>query len=150
MVAIAPQLQQAGIEIEEALEAHRDTVLGNAEHLEGVFLNLFLNAAEAMSGGGRISVSTEAHHEPKGGAGWIEVRVRDQGPGVPTELTERIFEPFFSTKGDGTGFGLSVALTTVADHGGTLRLEESAGEGGGAVFVMELPLVAGGEGEAGR
>jgi signal transduction histidine kinase len=72
--------------------------------------------------------------------------VQDEGPGVPPDLADRIFEPFFSTKSEGTGFGLSVASSTVADHGGTLRLEPSVGGGEGAVFVIEFALSGGEEG----
>ncbi|MCJ7628906.1 MAG: ATP-binding protein, partial [Longimicrobiales bacterium] len=141
--AVAPQLEGKGIEIEEDLEAVRDTILGNTEALEGVFLNLLLNAADAMPEGGRISIASREIPDPRDGPGWIQVGVRDQGPGVPPEVADKIFEPFFSTKKEGTGFGLSVALSTVEDHGGTLRLGQSVEDGGGAVFVIDLPLAKG-------
>jgi len=146
MAAVGPQLDGKGIEIEEDLKAVQNTILGNAEALEGVFLNLFLNAADAMPRGGRISASSRVILDPKDGPGWIQVRVGDQGPGVSPEAAHKIFEPFFSTKNEGTGFGLSVALSTVEDHGGTLRLGQPTEDGGGAVFVIELPLAKGEKG----
>jgi signal transduction histidine kinase len=140
--AVAPQLEDQGIGIEEDLEMVPDTILGNAEALEGVFLNLFLNAADAMPEGGRILIASREASGPKKDVGWIQIRVRDQGPGVPPEITDKIFEPFFSTKNEGTGFGLSVALSTVEDHGGILRLGQGTDDAGGAVFVVELPLAS--------
>jgi len=144
--ALEFQLEDSAIQIERDLEATRDTILGNAEALQGVFLNLFLNAADAMPEGGRISVNTRDLRDSDGGSRRIQVQVQDEGSGVPPDLAERIFEPFFSTKSEGTGFGLPVASNTVADHGGTLRLEPSLGGGEGAVFVIELPLYGGEEG----
>ena len=141
VAALEFQLGGSAIEIERDLKATRDTILANAEALQGVFLNLFLNAADAMPEGGRISVFTRDFPDSNEGPGWIQVEVHDEGPGVPPDLADRIFEPFFSTKSEGTGFGLSVASSTVADHGGTLRLEPPVEGGKGAVFVIELPLV---------
>ena len=146
VAAVRLQLEGKGIEIEEDLKAVGNTVLGNGEALEGVFMNLFLNAADAMPRGGRISVSSREIPDPTDDQGWIQVRVEDQGTGVSPDAAEKIFEPFFSTKKEGTGFGLSVALSTVEDHGGTLRLDPQMDEGGGAVFVIELPLVSRGKG----
>lgn len=134
------QLAGRGIEIETELAAGRDMILGNGEALEGMFLNLFLNAADAMPEGGLISVASRHLADRDGSPGRIQVQVRDEGPGVPADLAQKIFEPFFSTKSGGTGFGLSVALSTVEDHGGTLRLDQP-GEGGGAVFLVEFSLV---------
>jgi len=122
------------------LGATRDVILGDAEALRGVFVNLFLNAAEAMTDGGELRISSEVVAGPRGAPAVIRVRVADQGPGVSGEVADRIFEPFFSTKGEGTGFGLPLALSTVEDHGGTLELEASESDAEGAVFVVELPL----------
>jgi len=140
VAALEFQLENSAVEIERDLTAARDTILGNAEALQGVFLNLLLNAADAMPEGGRVSVLTKNLPGSNEGPGWIRVEVHDEGPGVPPDLVDRIFEAFFSTKSEGTGFGLSVASSTVADHGGTLRLEPSVEGGKGAVFVIELPL----------
>jgi signal transduction histidine kinase len=143
VAAVRLQCEERGIEIEENLGAERDTVLGNAEPLAGLFLNLLLNAAEAMPDGGRISLATNSIPDPEHESGRIEVKVRDEGPGIPPDLADKIFEPFFSTKKEGTGFGLPVALSAVEDHGGTLRLDRTTYDGRGAVFVIELPLAPG-------
>jgi signal transduction histidine kinase len=146
MAAVGPQLEGQGIEMEEDLRATRDRIVGDEEALQGVFVNLFLNGAEAMPGGGRIRVSSVETSGPAEGAGSIWIKVEDQGSGVGPELAHKIFEPFFSTKNEGTGFGLSVALNTVEDHGGTLRLDEALEGEIGAVFVVELPLASGEQG----
>jgi signal transduction histidine kinase len=140
VAAVRLQCQEKGIAIEEDLGADKDTVFGNAEALQGVFLNLLLNAAEAIPEGGRIFLATRRIPDPDHELGRIQVEVRDDGPGIPLDRANKIFEPFFSTKSEGTGFGLPVALSTVEDHGGTLRLDRSRETEGGAVFVVELPL----------
>jgi signal transduction histidine kinase len=108
-------------------------VRGNANQLKQVLLNLLTNARHVLADGGTVTVvlSTET--------GWATLRVSDTGPGVPAELRERIFEPFFSTKGDrGSGLGLAVSQTIARLHGGRLRLDEPAPQEG-AAFVLELP-----------
>jgi signal transduction histidine kinase len=136
------QIAEQTIDVQEELKASRDTVWGDPEQLKGVFLNLILNAAEAMPDGGTLRVSTENRSAPHEPAQAIRVRVADEGPGVPPELRERVFEPFFSTKAEGVGFGLALAQHAVETHNGTLTLEDRAGTG--AVFVVELPLAAAG------
>jgi len=143
ITVVGPQLEGQGIEMEQDLRAGRDRILGNQEALQGVFVNLFLNGAEAMPGGGRIRVSSGDLPRSEGNSGLIRIQVKDHGPGIDPSLREKIFEPFFSTKKEGTGFGLSVALSTVEDHGGTLRLDEAPEGEVGAVFVVELPLSPG-------
>ncbi len=134
---LRPQLEGRNIAIESDMRASRDTVLGDSERLKGVFLNLLLNSADAMPGGGMIRISTDVSDSA------IRIRVMDEGPGVPPDLKDKIFEPFFSTKKEGTGFGLALALQTVEEQGGTLKLLEGETVGGGAVFVVELPLASG-------
>jgi signal transduction histidine kinase len=132
------QIEEQRIAVREDLRASEDTVYGDAEQLKGVFLNLFLNAAEAMPDGGTLSVSTETRDASQGHAPAVRVRVADEGPGVAPELRDRIFEPFFSTKEEGVGFGLALAQHAVEEHDGTLTLDDGADSG--AVFVVELPL----------
>lgn len=106
---------------------------GNTGQAREIFLNLFANAAQAMSGRGRLSVSTRiAGHT-------IEVLVSDSGPGVPDHLASRIFEPFFTTKLDqhGTGLGLAICTEIAHEHGGSIQLRHSSPQG--AVFCVTLP-----------
>jgi len=139
---VRAQLEQQRVAVATSLLAPYDRVEGDPEGLKAVFLNMFLNAAEAMPGGGRLSVSTERASAAPGSRGIIRVRVADTGFGVPAAARERIFEPFYSTKQQGTGFGLPVALRTVEEHGGRLRLAHDDSRGRGAAFLVELPLAA--------
>lgn len=128
------------VTVRTSFAATADLVNGDRQHLTAVFVNLMLNAAEAMPAGGTVDVASAnvptGHERPA----TIVVSVSDRGPGIPLELRERIFEPFFSTKTEGSGFGLALALRTVEEHGGRLRLEPSR-PGSGAVFAVELPLL---------
>lgn len=133
------QLDAQRVTVRSGLDATADTVHGDAEQLTAVFVNLLLNAAEAMPGGGTIGVLSANERAGPEVTAVIRVSVADEGPGVAPELRERVFEPFFSTKPEGTGFGLALALRTVEEHGGRLRLESPL-QGSGAIFVVELPL----------
>jgi len=113
-------------------------ILGNANQLQQVMMNLMINAQQAMEpGGGKVTVATR----PIDGA--IELRVADTGPGIPREIQSRIFEPFFTTKpaGTGTGLGLSVTYGIVHDHRGAIRIESEPGQG--ASFVLTFPAADG-------
>jgi two-component system NtrC family sensor kinase len=142
--AVEPQLGAGGVRVEQEFLAKRDEVLGDSRDLEGVFVNLLVNAGEAMPEGGTVRVATENREGGEGMPGFIRVRVSDQGPGVPPEIRGKIFRPFVSTKADGTGFGLSVARRTVEGHDGRLELDPECVAGEGASFIAELPLAKGG------
>jgi two-component system NtrC family sensor kinase len=107
------------------------------ELLFQVVMNLVGNAIDALEerGGGRVFIGTERAGDE------IRIRVRDDGPGVPPDVRERIFAPFFTTKapGKGTGLGLAIGREIAALHGG--RLELLSPDGGGAEFVLSVPFV---------
>ena len=109
-----------------------------AAHLHQVFLNLLINGMEAIEATGRGggSLRVETRHE----AGTIVVAVADDGGGIAAEVLPRIFDPFFTTKpaGRGTGLGLSLALSVVAEHGGTIAVDTAAGVG--SIFRVRLPV----------
>jgi C4-dicarboxylate-specific signal transduction histidine kinase len=107
--------------------------------IEQVLLNLLANSAEAMKNLAtprRIRVRTEC------AGSHVLVRVADSGPGVPAAVRDKIFDPYYTTKSDGTGIGLSISHRIVSDHGGRLTVSES--DLGGAEFVMALPVAEGG------
>jgi PAS domain S-box-containing protein len=111
-------------------------IWGDPVQLLQVFLNLALNALEAMS-----AVRPDARRlfirAARDGNGDILVSVRDSGPGFPSGMAEELFEPFFSTKSDGTGMGLAISRSIIEAHGGTLSGENC--DGGGACFTVRLP-----------
>lgn len=133
------QLRQQRIDVHVDYGADRDLVVGNGEELKATFLNLFLNGAEAMPDGGTLRVATARLDGPER----IEIRVADEGPGISASLREEIFRPFYSTKEKGIGLGLSLALRTVEDHGGSMTVTAAPTTGRGAEFVVTLPLHSG-------
>ncbi len=136
------QLDAQGVSVERDWAAARDVVVGDADELRGVLLNLLLNAADALPDGGRVRVTTA---QRDGAEPAIRIAVEDSGPGVPDELHESIFEPFITTKRAGSGLGLALAARDVEKHLGRLSLNDARSELGGASFVIELPLARDGD-----
>jgi hypothetical protein len=128
------QLQKSGVQIKTDLDASLPPIHGNTGKLQQVFLNLFLNARDAMSGGGTLEVRTWRD----GGA--VKVDVADSGHGIAPEHLRRIYDPFFTTKGQhkGTGLGLSVTYGIIQEHGGSIEVTNRPD--GGARFHLELPV----------
>jgi len=128
------QLKKGGIEIQQAMEDDLGVVNGSPGKLQQVFLNLILNARDAMPGGGALSIRTWSRN------GSAMVEISDTGEGIPPEHLARIYDPFFTTKGarKGTGLGLSVTYGIVREHGGSI--EASNLPGAGACFRLEFPL----------
>lgn len=108
------------------------TVAADPEQLKLVLLNLLINSAQAMDGKGQIDVLVRAVD------GRVELRVIDQGPGIPPEAREHLFEPFFTTKHRGTGLGLPTARRILEGHGGTVELD--CPPGGGTIAIVRLPV----------
>jgi two-component system, NtrC family, sensor kinase len=109
-------------------------ILGSTTRLQQVFLNLFMNARDAMPGGGMLEVRTGARN------GSVEIEVTDTGAGIPPEHLHRIFDPFFTTKatGRGTGLGLSVSYGIIKEHAGKVDVRSTPGKG--TSFRLEFPV----------
>lgn len=113
-------------------------IRGDASQLEQVFMNLLINAADAMNDRGSITISTRLtrvdDHD------YVEIEFTDTGPGIPEEYMDRLFEPFFTTKppGKGTGLGLSVSHGIIKKHGGHIRVRSTPGKG--TSFFIRLPV----------
>jgi signal transduction histidine kinase len=123
----------SGIEFELDYGENLPPATGNANYLQQVFLNLLINARDAMPRGGRIIVATTltGFH--------ICIRISDSGQGIPKDIQDKIFKPFFSTKGDkGTGLGLAICSKIIAQHRGDIRLESEVGKG--TTFTIYLPI----------
>ena len=132
------QFKTSQIRVEDELSSHLPTIQGNAGRLQQVFLNLFLNAKDAMSNGGTLKISTM-----NGDA--VSVVVSDTGTGIAQEHIQRIYDPFFTTKAapqegqrKGTGLGLSVTYGIIQEHAGKIRVESKPGEG--TSFYLDFPL----------
>jgi PAS domain S-box-containing protein len=134
LTLIEHQLEKASIEVKLTLETGLPGVKANSGKLQQVFLNLFLNARDAMESGGTLAIRTWNED------GFARIEVADSGQGISPEHLERIYDPFFTTKGSrkGTGLGLSVTYGIVREHGGAIRVESRPGAG--ARFHVELPL----------
>jgi signal transduction histidine kinase len=109
-------------------------VYGNTGKLQQVFVNLFLNARDAMPSGGELGIHTGADDS------MVVVDISDTGSGIPRENLKRVFDPFFTTKGigKGTGLGLAVSYGIIQEHGGGIFVESDAGKG--TCFTLKLPV----------
>jgi two-component system NtrC family sensor kinase len=130
------QFKSSSIQLRRDLAAESPCVHGLEHKLQQVFLNLFLNARDAMPKGGWLSIVT------RNLADQAVVEVSDTGSGIPMDLLSRIYDPFFTTKpiGQGTGLGLSITYGIVQEHNGTITCESTPGQG--TRFVLSLPLAA--------
>jgi signal transduction histidine kinase len=136
LVELLEELGRTAVPEQVAVRVHangggRRSIQGHYDPLRRAFSNLFRNAAEAMGGSGTIDV-----HVSGEGRGMV-VKVADHGPGIPQALRGRVFEPYMTTKVDGTGLGLALVRQTVDAHGGTIAASETPG--GGATFTLVFP-----------
>jgi two-component system NtrC family sensor kinase len=132
VLALADQKLRTS-QIETVLDAPADTLLVQAapDQLGQVFLNLIMNAAEAMEQGGTLRIETTLSQS------FVEIRFRDTGAGIPPEVLAHIFEPFYTTKDEGTGLGLAISYTIIERQGGTMQVDSEVGRG--TQFTVRLP-----------
>ena len=133
---IGQQIRAHDVQVALELSENPPSVLGDANELEQVFLNLVGNARDALAGQPGALITLRSYTEDT----HFVLEVRDNGPGIPEAVATRIFDPFFTTKepGKGTGLGLSISHTIITKHKGTLRVHND----GGAVFIIRLPIAA--------
>jgi len=124
------------IRISKKLDPSLPKALGNAGQLKQVFMNIIINAAEAMHGNGELTIHTCASADRR----TVVMEFSDTGEGIPEENLSRIFEPFFTTKeiGKGTGLGLATSYGIIESHGGKIGVRSRLGQG--ATFTIELPV----------
>jgi two-component system NtrC family sensor kinase len=135
---LTKQVAFQDIRLSRKIEPNMPTMLGDIGQLQQVFTNLFINAADAMEGVGKLSIKAEyLSTESK-----FVIQVADEGPGIPVEMRNKIFDIFYTSKpvGKGTGLGLSISQNIVNLHGGDIRFE--CPPEGGTTFIIELPLEA--------
>ncbi len=128
-----PDLEEAGVEVVQELDG-TPLVLADPRLLKQAFMNLFLNAMQAMEGGGTLRVSGGVEDDR------LVVRIHDTGPGIAPADAEKIFQPFFTTKSDGTGLGLATVYKMIVAQSGEIELESTAP---GTTFAIRLRLVQG-------
>lgn len=130
-------------QIETACGEPLRDVLGDANQLSQVFTNILVNARQAMPDGGRVAISLRNRDIASGAEGglpagrYVEIAVTDDGPGIPSDVLPRVFEPFYTTKADGSGLGLAMTYSIVHAHGG--RVSALSREGAGTTILVLLP-----------
>lgn len=138
-------MEQAGTEVSVRLDANDILISADAEMIKQVFLNIILNAQQAMPDGGKLSIATrlvpKSLLEPREKI--AEVIFQDAGPGIQSANASRIFDPFFSTKENGSGLGLAIAHNIVSEHQGAISVENAPL--GGMIVNISFPAVAQGE-----
>ena len=131
---LEPQLRKSQVEIVKNYSEIPPKIFGNAGKLQQVFTNLILNARDAMLGGGTITLTTVYNGDH------VIIEVSDTGEGIPPENLKKIYDPFFTTKGvgSGTGFGLAVSYGIVQEHAGSIETTSEVGEG--TTFHLVFPV----------
>ena len=125
--------ENSGVSIQKHYQENLPAVSGNSNYLQQVFLNLLINARDAMTEGGAITIATALTGY------FVSIKISDTGPGIDREIQEKIFKPFFTTKGEkGTGLGLAVCSKIVAQHKGEIRIDSEPGKG--TTFTIFLPV----------
>ncbi|HTI05813.1 MAG TPA: ATP-binding protein [Gemmatimonadales bacterium] len=140
LVELLEELGKTGVPNGVRVTVHANggprTIVGHYEPLRRAFANLYRNAAEAMQGTGAIDVTVTG----EGGGTALAVTIADHGPGIPADLRQRVFEPYFTTKDDGTGLGLALVRNTLEAHRGSISVSETPG--GGATFAIVFTVTA--------
>jgi len=132
---VFPSAVPTGIKIHRDYAAHFPPLLMQRGHLSEILVNLLQNAREALGQDGNVFITAHCHRDYS-----IDISVRDDGPGVPPDKTERIFEAYYTTKEKGTGLGLAIVKHNVELYGGTVQVESKSGQG--AEFLLVFPAKA--------
>lgn len=136
------RLKSYDVDVSVHRPAFLPDVQADPEQLKEVFVNIIVNACEAMGSRGSIFISEEVVTESSGKV--AVVKLRDTGPGLSGEIRDKIFQPFFTTKDEGTGLGLSIVFRIIEEHGGRVEVESAEGEG--TTFIIKLPIKETGSG----
>jgi signal transduction histidine kinase len=137
LALVANQLRLSKVKTRVELAENLPPINGDQQYLSQIFVNLALNAADAMPEGGTLRIASDTEAE----GGFLAIHVTDSGSGIPKHILQSVFDPFFTTKstGKGTGLGLSVSLGIARSHGGDIRVASREGEG--TTFTVLLPIL---------
>lgn len=129
-----PMLQDHQVKLLTEIPEEPLLILGDSDQLKQVFLNLLRNAVEAMDGVGNVRMRMGVEERR------VMVSIEDDGPGIPHEMEDKIFDPFFSTKSHGTGLGLAISRAIIQDHGGTIHLRSAQPRGTMALVALPVEI----------
>ena len=129
---VGPELDQAGVTVEASLAEDVPLLKLDVRFVKQALLNLIKNAMAAMSGGGRLGIETRRNGDE------VQLSVADSGSGIPADILDKIFEPYFTTKPFGTGLGLTIVFKIVKEHFGDIAVASKEGEG--TTFTITLPV----------
>ncbi|MFC2093446.1 cache domain-containing protein [Bacteroidota bacterium] len=135
VLLVKNQTSFRSITIEKDLEAKVPEIMADTDQIQQVFINLILNASEAMSEGGKLTIESKTGKN----GDFIDIKFTDNGYGISEDDKQKIFDPFFTTKESGTGLGLSISYGIIERHGGTINVDSKVGVG--TVFTVHLPVI---------
>jgi signal transduction histidine kinase len=136
---LQPQVSAKLLTLNKHYCAESDSVQGDGSLLQQTFMNLLLNALDAMGPNGTLTVGTEIG-TGEDGARVVKIQIQDTGTGIAPENAARLFEPFFTTKKNGTGLGLAICQRIIQEHRGIIHAQSEAGQG--STFSIHLPVAA--------
>jgi two-component system sensor histidine kinase HydH len=129
---IQSDAKELGVAVRHEISMARKLVRLDKDRLNQVLLNLYLNSLQAMEHGGELQVSVQEGNRP----GTVEIQVRDTGCGIAEETLERVMDPYFTTKPEGTGLGLAMVYKIIDEHGGTIKIASKEGQGTTVSIVL--------------
>ena len=129
---LSPEFRENKIEIKEDYSSYIPSVLLDRNQIKQAFLNIFKNSIEAMPNGGSIYISTLLRGDR------LEIGIKDKGVGIPEDRLYRIFEPYFTTKGKGSGLGLMITYRIIKAHGGEIKMKSRVGRGTEITVILPL------------
>jgi PAS domain S-box-containing protein len=136
---LAKEAERMNVTIKEVYDADLPSIPLDVNQMQQVFMNLFLNAIDAMPTGGTLTVEIGRKDSQKG---WIQVKIKDTGKGIVAEHLTKIFNPFFTTKSKGLGLGLTITHKIMEGHGGTIGVKSAPEKG--SMFILSFPVVTDG------